>query len=281
VQLGIFAKTFARPTVEEVFDAVAGHGLRCVQFNFACAGLPSLPDQVEAALLDRVRKAAAERRIALAAVSATFNMIHPDPKQRRAGRRQLDVIAGTCSRLDTRLVTLCTGTRDPEDMWRRHPDNDSLAAWRDLRVGLNKALTTADKHDITLGIEPETANVIDSARKARRILDELKSPRLKIILDPANLFRRGDLPRMREVLDEAFDLLGGDIVLAHAKELGGDGHAVHRALGTGLLDWEHYLALLQQAHFSGPIIMHGFTEKDVAASTAFLRPALEKTACDH
>ena len=97
MQLGIFAKTFARPTVEEVFDAVAGHGLRCVQFNFACAGLPSLPDQVEAALLDRVRQAATERRIALAAVSATFNMIHPDPKQRRAGLRQLDVIAGTCA----------------------------------------------------------------------------------------------------------------------------------------------------------------------------------------
>jgi sugar phosphate isomerase/epimerase len=279
VQLGIFAKTFARPTVEEVFDAVAGHGLRCLQFNFACAGLPSLPDQVEPALLDRVRKAATERRLTLAAVSATFNMIHPDPQQRRAGRRRLDVIAGTCARLDTRLVTLCSGTRDPEDMWRRHPDNDSPAAWRDLRTALNKALTTADKHDITLGLEPETANVISSARKARRILDELKSPRLKIILDPANLFQGGDVPRLREVLDEAFDLLGGDIVLAHAKELGNDGHASHRALGTGVLDWEYYLALLQRAHFSGPLIMHGFAEKDVGASTEFLRSALEKVAC--
>ena len=142
-----------------------------------------------------------------------------------------------------------------------------------------KALTTADKHDITLGIEPETANVIDSARKARRILDELKSPRLKIILDPANLFRRGDLPRMREVLDEAFDLLGGDIVLAHAKELGGDGQAGHRGLGTGVLDWEHYLSLLQRARFTGPIIMHGFAEKEAEASTAFVRSALEKVAC--
>jgi sugar phosphate isomerase/epimerase len=279
VQLGIFAKTFVRLTVEEVFDAVARHGLRWVQFNFACAGLPSLPDEVDPALLDRLRKAAAERRIAIAAVSATFNMIHPDPLQRRAGRRKLDVIAGTCARLDTRLVTLCTGTRDPDDMWRHHPDNDSREAWRDLRIALNKALTTADKHDVTLGIEPETANVINSARKARRVLDELKSPRLKIIIDPANLLRRADLPRMREVLDEAFDLLGGDIILAHAKELGADGQAGQRALGTGVLDWEHYLALLQRAQFNGPMIMHGFEEKDVEASTEFVRSALEKVAC--
>jgi sugar phosphate isomerase/epimerase len=279
VQLGIFAKTFVRPTVEEVFDAVAGHGLRCLQFNFACAGLPSLPDQIAPALLDRVRKAAAERRLTLAAVSATYNMIHPDPKQRRAGRRQLDVIAGTCARLETRLVTLCTGTRDPQDMWRHHPDNDSPEAWRDLRTALHKALTTADKHDITLGVEPETANVVNSARKARRLLDDLKSPRLKIILDPANLFHRHDLPRMRDVLDEAFDLLAGDIVLAHAKELGGDGHAGARALGTGVLDWEYYLSLLRRANFSGPIIMHGYAEREVEASTAFLRSTLQKVAC--
>ena len=50
-------------------------------------------------------------------------------------------------------------------MWRHHPDNDSPEAWRDLVVTMTKALTTANKHDITLGIEPscdETAIVVDT-----------------------------------------------------------------------------------------------------------------------
>ena len=47
MRLGIFAKTFARPTLEETLDAVAGHGLACVQFNMACAGLPTLPEEIE------------------------------------------------------------------------------------------------------------------------------------------------------------------------------------------------------------------------------------------
>ena len=54
MQLGIFAKTFTRPTLEAVLDAVADHGLRCVQFNFACAGLPSMPDQIESALVEKI-----------------------------------------------------------------------------------------------------------------------------------------------------------------------------------------------------------------------------------
>jgi len=274
MQLGLFARTFARPTVEEVFAAVARLHLRCVQFNFSCAGLPGLPEAVPAELADRIHGAADERRISIGAVSGTFNMIHPNVRLRRDGLRKLEVLAGACARLGTRVITLCTGTRDPENMWRGHADNGSLEAWRDLRVSLTKALTIANKHDLTLGIEPETGNVVDSADKGRRLLDEMKSPRLKIIMDPANLFHPGDLPRQREILEGAFDVLGGDLVLAHAKELAADGHAAGLAIGTGVLDWDLYLALLRGVGFGGPLILHGFEEADAAASVRFLREKL-------
>ena len=273
---GIFAKTFVRPTVEEVFDAVARHPLRCVQFNFASAGLPTLPYELDPALLERIRRAAADRRLAIAAVSGTFNMIHPDAPYRRAGLRGLEALAAACARLGAPVITLCTGTRDPDDMWRGHPGNDSEQAWRDLHVTLTKALTIADKHGLILGIEPETGNVISSARHARRLLDEMKSPRLKVVMDAANLFHPGDLPRMDRVLDEAFDLLGGDLVLAHAKELSADGPPGNLAPGDGVLDWDRYLGLLRRSGFDGPLILHGVDEADAARSIRFLRERLEK-----
>jgi sugar phosphate isomerase/epimerase len=274
MQLGIFARTFTRPTVEEVFDAVTRLHLRCVQFNFASAGLPGLPEALPDGLVERIRGAADARRIAISAVSGTFNMIHPNPQLRFEGLHRLEIIAGACARLGTRVVTLCTGTRDPENMWRGHTDNGSPKAWRDLRVSLTKAITIANKHDLTLGIEPETSNVVDSASKARRLLDEMKSPRLKIIIDPANLFQPGELQRQRELLESAFDLLGNDLVLAHAKELAADGHPGNLAVGAGVLDWELYLALLRRVKFAGPLILHGFEEADAAASVRFLREKL-------
>jgi sugar phosphate isomerase/epimerase len=274
MQLGIFARTFARPTVEEVFDAVAKVRVRSVQFNFACAGLPGLPGAIPAELADRIRSAAEEHRIAIGAVSGTFNMIHPNVRLRHEGLHKLEILAGACARLGAQVVTLCTGTRDPENMWRSHADNASPEAWRDLHVSLTKALTIANKHDLTLGIEPETSNVIDSASNARRLLDEMKSPRLKIIMDPANLFHPGEIPRQREILEEAFDLLGADLVLAHAKELAPDGHPGGLAVGTGVLDWDLYLALMRRVKFGGPLILHGFEEADATASVRFLRGKL-------
>src|SRR6266498_4128986 len=142
MQLGLFARTFARPAVEEVFDAVARLHLRCVQFNFACAGLPGLPEAIPGELADRIRGAADERRISIGALSGTFNMIHPNVRLRREGLRKLEVLAGACARLGTRVITLCTGTRDPENMWRAHAENGSTEAWHDLRVSLSRALST-------------------------------------------------------------------------------------------------------------------------------------------
>ena len=71
---------------------------------------------------------------------------------------------------------------------------------------------------MTLAFEPEINNVVSSVMRARRLLDEIGSPWLKVVIDPANLLRPGDMGRLSEILDEAFDWLGPDIVLAHAKE---------------------------------------------------------------
>ena len=278
MQLGIYAKTFDRPTLEGVLDAVVSHGLHCIQFNFACAGLPSMPERIEPNLLDQIRHQTDARKIKMAAMSGTFNMIHPDPKQRRQGLQRLPVLAAACRQMGVPIITLCTGTRDPHDMWRAHPDNQTQEAWRDLVDALSEALTIAEQFNLILGFEPEVSNVVDSARKGRRLLDEMQSPHLKVVCDGANLFPAGTLPRMREVLDEAFDLLGRDIVIAHAKDLDHDGEAGHRPAGKGLLDYDYYLQLLQQSGFNGPLLLHGLAESEVDECVSFVRGKMAGSA---
>jgi sugar phosphate isomerase/epimerase len=275
MQLGIFCKTFARPTLAETLDAVRSHGFSCVQFNMACAGLEPLPHRIDSAHCLSIRQALAERDIRMAAVSGTFNMIHPDPEERQDGLSRLRMLALACHALGTSIITLCTGTRDPHNMWRRHPDNDSSAAWHDLLASLRAALDLTEASGVTLAFEPEVSNVVDSARKGRRLLDELGSPRLKVVMDAANLFHAGELGRMHAVLDEAFDLLGNDIVLAHAKDLSHDGEAGHEAAGEGVLDYDYYLTLLHAHGFQGPLILHGLVERQVARSVRFLREKLQ------
>jgi sugar phosphate isomerase/epimerase len=277
MKLGIFTKTFGAPTLDAKLAAVRANGMADVQFNLSCAGLPSLPDDPETldpATCTLIRETFTRHGVNMTAVSGTFNMIHPDEAARTAGLRKLGVLASACAALGTSIVTLCTGTRDPQNMWRRHPDNDAPEAWTDLLGSMERALALTEDSGVTLAVEPEVANVVDSAAKARRLLDTLQSPRLKIIMDGANIFHAGELVHMHAVLDEAFSLLGPDLVLAHAKDLVRDGAAGDRAAGTGVLDFPYYLKLLGAVGYRGPLIMHSLGEHEVAQTVAFLQAKL-------
>ena len=271
MQVGIFTKTFVRPTLAQKLDAISSNSLKTVQFDMECAGVDPMPDAIDSLQCDRIRTEMESRGITMAAVSGTYNMAHPDPTTRRGGLRCLRVLAAACAGLGTSVITLCTGTRNPDNMWRWHRDNDSPEAWRDMLESMNQAVTIADEYNVILGFEPEVANVVNSPLKGRRLLDEIQSERLKVIMDGANIFPAGTLGRMREVLMEAFGLLGNDIILAHAKDLVCDGAAGNRAAGTGLLDYDLYLKLLRRSSFNGGLILHGLDETEVASSLQFVR----------
>jgi sugar phosphate isomerase/epimerase len=81
---------------------------------------------------------------------------------------------------------------------------------------------------------------------------------------------------MNEVLDQAFALIGKDIVLAHAKDLSHDGDAGHEAAGHGKLDYDRYLSLLHASGFQGPLLLHGLSEAQVPGCVAFLRDKLAR-----
>jgi sugar phosphate isomerase/epimerase len=272
MRLGIFAKTFSRPTVEGVFDAVKEHALDCVQFNMACAGLPTLPDNIAPSLANHIHEAAISRGMEIAAISGTYNMAHPAPEARQAGLRRLRTLASACHGMGTSVITLCTGTRDPEDMWRRHPENASSRAWSDLLSSMEAAVRIAEEEQITLAFEPERANVVSTAAKGHALLTAMQSSRLKVVIDPANLIVPGDKRQVSQVLDEAFDLLGEYIVIAHAKDRGDDD--TFHAAGEGILDYGQYMRLLRAAAFDGPFILHGLTEGQIDAALQFLSDKL-------
>lgn len=271
MHLGIFSKVFERPSLPATLDAVTEYGFRAIQFNLEGAGGESLPAEIAPELVVRVRRAHEERGMEMAALSGTFNMIHPDPEERAEGLRRLKLLIAAAPDLGTPVVTLCTGTRDAENMWRRHPDNDSPSAWRDLLATLSEALPVAEANNVTLAFEPEQANVINSAVKGRRLLDEMGSRHLRVVMDGANLVPHDSLDCMAALLDEAFDLLGDAIVIAHAKDITDSGFV---AAGKGQLDYDAYLRHLRQAHFDGALILHGLREDEVEWCSAFLRARL-------
>jgi sugar phosphate isomerase/epimerase len=229
MRLGIFARTFAGTDPAPVLAAARAAGFACVQYNMACSGLPAMPDDIPAVVAAAIRSASAQQNVAIAAVSGTYNMIHPDAAVRAAGLRRLGVLIAAAGAMGTGMVTLCTGTRDPDDQWRHHPDNASAA---------------------------------------RRLIDEIGSPSLAVVLDPANLFAVAGGAERRDLVARAVDLLADRIVMAHAKDR--DAAGGFATAGQGVIDFAHFFGCLRAAGFDGDLVTHGLTAAEAPGVAAFL-----------
>lgn len=267
VQLGIYSRTFERSTLGGVLDAVVEHGFEMVHLNLRSAGLPSLPDRLRAAQCEAIHRELTTRNLQMAGLSATFNAVHPDRDRRSRETRLAQGLIAQAPELGTRFVSLSSGTRNQQDMWAGHPDNDAPSAWRDLLETMTVLLKAASDADVKLGIEPEHRNVVSSAKRARLLLDELRDAHLGIIFDAANLLTPQTAARQRPILTEAFEELAGDVLVVHAKDFASDGDV---AAGRGLLDYDLYFELIAAYAIEAPVIIHEVPEGDVTRARDFV-----------
>jgi sugar phosphate isomerase/epimerase len=156
-----------------------------------------------------------------------------------------------------------------------------------MTATLQRALNVANVHDVCLGIEPEVANVVSNAQDAARLIAELNSDRIRIIFDPANLYRPPADPRRDGyVITNALLLLGARVAIAHCKDVADPNQAAHHnhsglyehvAAGRGILDYGHYVSELKRlVPESVPLILHGLTEEQIPASVSFMHERINE-----
>ncbi len=280
MKVGLCTTDFPRvQTVERLFSRIRRAGYDQVQFNFASIGIEDMPESVSADLIGRIRRSCDDNGLDIVAINATFNLIDPDQGRLRENMRRFPVIAEASRALDCPILTLCTGTHDPQDMWRYHPDNALEASFQALCANMEPLLPIADRYGLYLGIETEAANVAATPQRSRRLLDTLGSPRVKIVMDGANVFQPGQAhPDLAPaVLQNAFDVLGKDVILAHGKDIAASPGIRFATPGRGIIDYDLFLALLRKIGYEGGMILHGIQdEADIPACAAWMKDLIRR-----
>ncbi|HUC14667.1 MAG TPA: TIM barrel protein [Acidimicrobiales bacterium] len=269
-ELGIFARIFTRPTAAEVAAAVAGAGFGLVQLNLSCIGEPTVPPVGAAIDFAGIRSAFEAHGVRIWGLSCTYNLVHPDLAWRSEYSARAEWLIGRAPELGAEVVTLCSGTRDAEDMWRAHPSNSSPEAWAELRAGLDKLLPAAEGAGVRLGIEPEAGNIVADGGRASDLLAELGNDAgfIGIVLDPANLVTPATAFDQDRILRHAFGVLGGETVALHAKDVVATGS--YAAAGLGQLDYDLVFELHAALPAPVPVIIQDSSEDDVPRTRRFL-----------
>ena len=206
-------------------------------------------------------------------------LVNPDDALRAEGVRGLGTLCKAGQLLSAKTVYVRPGGLDPRGHWGAHPDNHLPQTFDRLIDSMRKAAAIAQSEGMVLAIEGHVLSVLDTAQRVRDLLDAVGSPALKFNVDAVNFIGtvRG-AHNTRPVLKELFDLLGKDTVAAHMKDLSLQNDMVVNikevVIGTGSLDQEYYLQLLQQyCPEAYCLIEHLPEEKVPQARTALLKSA--------
>jgi L-ribulose-5-phosphate 3-epimerase UlaE len=109
--------------------------------------------------------------------------------------------------------------------------------------------------------------------RARKVLDAIDSPNLQIILDSVNLLGISNYKDQDAIIQSAFELLGKDIAVVHAKDfIEENGDLKSIAAGTGGLNYPLLLKLVKQYK---PFV-HVTLENTVPSNAVATREFMEK-----
>ena len=280
MRFGICTTDFSKRPMDALFDEIASMGYECVQFAFPSVsecgfvetGSIEIPPEIPFDLADAVVNCAEKHGLKIVSINGTFNMAHPDADIREEGAGRLKNLIEAAEHMGVPFITICTGSRSRESLWKRDEANDTQEAWNDTKTTLIPCVRHAEEHNVSLLIETEASNTVRTAKKARKMLDEITSPALKIVLDPANLFLPGTAHagNVESVLTEAVGLLSDEIVLAHGKDIReGDGISFCAA-GKGIVDFALLKRLLGDNDVD--MVLHGiYDENDMERALFYMK----------
>ncbi len=270
LNLGVRAHDFARVPLDLLIEKIQQHSFSNIQF----AVKKSFPESVTR-LSDLSPGVAsyyggAFRRadIHLAVLGCYVNIVASDPAERAEALNGF----ATHLRLARDFGASLVGTETGSVGEGHTTDNFTEEAFQQVVASVRIMVAEAERFGVTIGIEAGQNHPLHSAQLTRRLLDEVPSSNLQIILDCANLMSPDNYREQNRIIEEALELLGNRIAVIHLKDFTIKQGRIHIVpVGQGLLNFSPILRYMkyQRPHIHG--ILESTPESDMEDSVAFLQ----------
>ena len=84
--------------------------------------------------------------------------------------------------------------------------------------GTEQVVAEAEDLQVDLAFYSFNLGLCDTPQQHRRLVDDMRSPRVKVLLNPVNMMNHRTVYNTTAFLNNTFDLMGDVIIGAHAKE---------------------------------------------------------------
>ena len=247
MQFGIRLHDAVNAPLDERLKAVREQGFECV--HLALSKVISENPVDENALTPGyamyLRRLFDKHGLDIAVLGCYLNLANPDSEKLKAIQNKYMANIRFAAHLGAGVVGTETGAPNLEYKFEEacHSEESLQIFIKNLRP----VVKYAEQMGVLVAIEPVASHIVYSPARARRMLDEIASPNLRIILDPVNLLEVYNYEKQDEIFDEAIGLLGGDVAVLHVKDFQvKNGKIVAVPVGQGMCHWERVIPYMKK-----------------------------------
>ena len=171
--------------------------------------------------VEMVRQYLEERDIRVGEAAGLYHgLAHPDDELRTAVIDRYKKKIRLVSVIGADFTNFTPGSCNTPDIPNRlHRDDRSEETWERFVRSTCELAVEAETHGVTLAAHPHITGPLYSLERMRRLVDEVGSPKVKILLDPVNMVTIDAYYDMTGFVNESFDVLGDAIQAMHAKDV--------------------------------------------------------------
>lgn len=210
--------------------------------------------------------------IAIDSIGVYTNLIHPDAEERAANLAYFDAMMQIGRHMGVDTFITEAGRYQPPEPLPGIAYDFREDTWNTMLETHKRLADLAERNDARVLLEPYFLSFYASAKRTRVFLEQVDSPRIRVLLDPANLIELNDL-------EEMFTQLGPRIECHHAKD-----RKLHTdrgvAAGEGDVDYVKFVTLAAKHTPGAPLILEYVNAATYRAALEHLRGAIKKAGLD-
>lgn len=246
MQLGIRLHDTKKLPFEERIADVSQLGFKCGHLALAKVidEFPTADEALTPGLAMYLRNVFAKNHVDIAVLGCYLNLANPNPGKLEQITHRYMAHIRFASWLGCGVVGTETGA--PNESYTHVPECHGEEALQTFIKNLRPVVRYAEQMGVVMAIEPVWKHIVCNPARARRVLDEINSPNLQIILDPVNLLDICNYKDQVAIVDEAIEVLGADVAMVHLKDFVVEGDKlVSVGAGLGQMDYTSVIRFMK------------------------------------
>lgn len=247
MQLGIRLHDTKKLPLEERIADVHRLGFQCGHLALAKVidEYPTTDEALTPGFAMYLKNLFARNQVDIAVLGCYLNLANPNRQQLEKTVHRYMAHIRFASLLGCGVVGTETGA--PNETYTYVPECHGEEALQTFITNLRPVVRYAQQMGVILAIEPVWKHIVCNPARARRVLDEIASPNLQIILDPVNLLDISNYKEQTAIVEEAVELLGPDVAMVHLKDyVVEDGKLKSVGCGFGQMDYTAVLKFMKE-----------------------------------